>query len=153
VTTDKCYENREQELGYHEEDALGGHDPYAASKAAVELLVSSWRRSFFSRGAVSLTTARAGNVIGGGDWALDRIVPGAIASLQAGRPVPVRNPGSIRPWQHVLEPLHGYLTLAHRLAGPERARFCEAWNFGPTASSERPVRDLVDRLIASWGTG
>jgi CDP-glucose 4,6-dehydratase len=160
VTSDKCYENRERPGGYREDEALGGHDVYSMSKGAAELVVSAWRRSFFppaglAAHGVAVATARAGNVVGGGDWAKDRIVPDAVAALVAGRPIPVRNPAAVRPWQHVLEPLGGYLLLGARLAAgaEERARFCEAWNFGPRADDARPVRDVVEALVAAWGSG
>lgn len=161
VTTDKCYANREWAYAYREDDALGGHDPYAASKAAAEIVAASYRDSFFGPNklgehGVAIATARAGNVVGGGDWARDRIVPDAIAALSSGAPIPVRNPASIRPWQHVLEPLYGYLLLGARLqagTAAERARFCEAWNFGPRPDAARPVRQVVESLIAAWGSG
>jgi CDP-glucose 4,6-dehydratase len=142
---------------------MGGHDPYSMSKGATELVVSSWRRSFFHPGrlaahGVAIATARAGNVVGGGDWAKDRIVPDAIGALRERRPIPVRNPRAVRPWQHVLEPLGGYLLLAARLAGhgvaPEaRPQYCEAWNFGPRAEDTRTVREVVEALIRTWGEG
>ena len=161
VSSDKCYENREWFHGYRESDPLGGHDPYSASKAAAEIVTASYRRSFFpphdlEAHGVALASARAGNVIGGGDWSADRIVPDAMVALSAGRPVGVRNPRAVRPWQHVLEPLSGYLLLAARLAnGPvaERASLCEAWNFGPLSFSNRSVADLVDGVVESWGDG
>lgn len=158
VTSDKAYENRERHDGYHEDEAMGGHDLYSASKGAAEILVSAYRSSFFPRGrirehGVALATARAGNVVGGGDWAKDRIVPDAVSALAAGRPVPVRNPSSVRPWQHVLEPLGGYLLLGARLAGEGGAAFAEGWNFGPRDDDAVPVRDLVQALIGSWGSG
>jgi CDP-glucose 4,6-dehydratase len=161
VTSDKCYDNREWVFGYREDDPMGGHDVYSMSKGAAELVVASWRRSFFpprrlAQHGVALATARAGNVVGGGDWAKDRIVPDAIAALAARRPVPVRNPDAIRPWQHVLEPLGGYLLLAARLAGAgtdRREAFCEAWNFGPRGEDARPVRAVVDALVEAWGEG
>jgi CDP-glucose 4,6-dehydratase len=158
VSSDKCYENRERERGYREEEPLGGHDVYSMSKGAVELVTASWRRSFFppSRLAdhgVALATARAGNVVGGGDWAPDRLVPDAILALQAGRPIPVRNPESVRPWQHVLEPLSGYLLLGARLLGPAAAAHAEAWNFGPRDLDARPVRQVAEALVAAWGSG
>ncbi|MDE2490767.1 MAG: CDP-glucose 4,6-dehydratase, partial [Elusimicrobia bacterium] len=132
VTTDKVYENREDGRAYREDDRLGGRDPYSASKAAAEIVAASYRASFFSApGAASIATARAGNVIGGGDDAADRLLPDCVRALTAGRDVVVRNPASVRPWQHVLEPLSGYLRLAERqLAEP--ARFASAWNFGPS---------------------
>lgn len=158
VTSDKCYENREWLWGYREDEALGGHDVYSMSKGAAELVTASWRRSFFpparlSGHGVALASARAGNVVGGGDWARDRIVPDAIAALAAGRAIPVRNPHGVRPWQHVLEPLGGYLTLGARLLGPHAAAHAEAWNFGPRPEDARPVRDVVEALIAAWGSG
>ena len=158
VTSDKCYENREWLWGYREDEPVGGHDVYSMSKGAAELVVSSFRRSFFppaklAQHGIAVATGRAGNVVGGGDWAKDRIVPDSVAALAAGRAIPVRNPNGVRPWQHVLEPLGGYLLLGARLAGPEAARYCEAWNFGPAAEDARPVRDVVEALIADWGSG
>jgi CDP-glucose 4,6-dehydratase len=155
VTSDKCYENREWIWGYRENDPLGGHDPYSASKACAELVFSSYLRSFFSRGgqAPGMATVRAGNVIGGGDWAKDRLIPDSMRALEAGRPVPVRNPGLVRPWQHVLEPLSGYLALGARLwSDPER--YSGAWNFGPGGSDgDVTVRDIVEAAIGLWGSG
>jgi CDP-glucose 4,6-dehydratase len=154
VTTDKVYENQEWAYGYRERDLLGGHDPYSASKAAAEIAIASWRSSFCGPGAhqtphLRIATARAGNVIGGGDWAADRIVPDAIRALAADEPIPVRNPLATRPWQHVLEPLGGYLRLAQALAcDPEPP--CEAFNFGPTLSSNRPVKELVESMLTHW---
>jgi len=161
VTSDKCYENREWSYAYRENDAVGGHDLYSASKAATELVVQSYRRSFFDperlrEHGVALASARAGNVIGGGDWAQDRIVPDAIRALSAGRPVPVRNPRAVRPWQHVLEPLCGYMFLASRLleeGDPDRSRLCEAWNFGPSHECAKSVEAVVSLLIEAWGDG
>ena len=158
VTSDKCYENQEWVYGYREDEPLGGHDVYSMSKAAAELVTSSWRRSFFPPSkvlehGVRIATARAGNVICGGDWAVDRIVPDAIAALNEGKPVGVRSPKSVRPWQHVLEPLGGYLWLGAKLLGPSPAEFCEAWNFGPAPSSTVAVASLVEKLIAGWGSG
>ncbi|MGC3999839.1 MAG: CDP-glucose 4,6-dehydratase [Anaeromyxobacter sp.] len=158
VTTDKCYDNRESDLGYREDDRLGGHDPYAASKAAAELVVESYRRSFFpvEQQAVRLASARAGNVIGGGDWSADRLVVDAVRALEAGRPVTVRNPRSVRPWQHVLEPLGGYLLLGAMLARatPDRAgALCQAWNFGPRPRDARSVGELATKLVEVWGSG
>lgn len=157
VTTDKCYENREWCWGYREDERLGGHDPYSASKACAELVTSAYRRSFFpperyGDHGVAVATARAGNVIGGGDWAADRLVPDCLKALSEGRPVPVRNPASIRPWQHVLEPLSGYLLLARRLVD-EGPAWDGAWNFGPAEEDDRPVEYLVRRLCALWGDG
>jgi CDP-glucose 4,6-dehydratase len=158
VTTDKCYENREWLHGYREEDPLGGHDPYSASKACAEIVTAAYRRSFFHAGdPVAVASARAGNVIGGGDWATDRIVPDCMRALAEGRPVAVRNAAATRPWQHVLEPLGGYLTLAARLAvvqqqGPkeELGRLTAAFNFGPTLMANRPVRELVQEILMHW---
>ena len=153
VTSDKCYRNNEWIWGYRENDELGGHDPYSASKAAAELVLSSYQDSFFHAlqnfGAAS---ARAGNVIGGGDWALDRIVPDAIRALKADAPILLRNPNSTRPWQHVLEPLSGYLMIAEKLL-TEPKRFAGAWNFGPRGESIRAVRDLAESVKANWGGG
>lgn len=162
VTSDKCYENREQLYGYREDEAMGGHDVYSMSKGAAELVIASWRRSFFppsqlAAHGVAVASARAGNVIGGGDWAADRIVPDCVRALRRGEPIAVRNPAAVRPWQHVLEPLGGYLLLAARMLtaadDAARARLCEGWNFGPQTEATRPVRDLVGALIATWGSG
>jgi CDP-glucose 4,6-dehydratase len=149
ITTDKCYENREWLHAYRENDAMGGHDPYSASKGAAELVISSFRDSFFSRQAggqgIKLASARAGNVIGGGDWAIDRIVPDCIRAIRAGQPIAVRNKIATRPWQHVLEPLGGYLWLAASLANqPDLA---SSFNFGPALTSNRTVADLVCQLL------
>ncbi|MGZ0653997.1 CDP-glucose 4,6-dehydratase [Coraliomargarita sp. W4R72] len=160
ITTDKCYENREQVAPYSEDDPMGGHDPYSASKGAAELVIASYRRSFFAPEAygrthsINLASARAGNVIGGGDWALDRIVPDCMRMLGEGVPIAVRNARATRPWQHVLEPLGGYLTLAHRMAKVEesaaRELICSGFNFGPDPEANRPVRDLVEKVISCW---
>lgn len=158
ITTDKCYENREWLHGYREEDPLGGHDPYSSSKAAAEIAIAAYRRSFFSPasgGAVALASARAGNVVGGGDWALDRIVPDCMRALARGEPVRVRNPLATRPWQHVLEPLSGYLTLAARMhtALVRQApleRIAGAFNFGPEVTSNQPVEALVAEIFRHW---
>jgi CDP-glucose 4,6-dehydratase len=160
VTTDKVYENREWDYGYRESDRLGGHDPYSASKAAAELAIASWRASFCGTAPhqsphLVIATARAGNVIGGGDWAEDRIVPDAMRALAAGQPVPVRNPNATRPWQHVLEPLGGYLRLAEALAATQANHdqpnpYCEAFNFGPLLEANRPVRQLIDAALQHW---
>ena len=154
ITTDKVYANREWEWGYREEDRLGGHDPYSASKAAMELMVASWRASFCGTAAhqtphLALATARAGNVIGGGDWAADRIVPDAMRALAAAEPIAVRNPMATRPWQHVLEPLAGYLQLAQRLH-EQPDRHSQAYNFGPAAEANQPVQQLVEQLLVHW---
>jgi CDP-glucose 4,6-dehydratase len=159
VSSDKCYENREWVYGYREDDAMGGHDPYSMSKGATELVTASWRRSYFHPGklaehGVAIASARAGNVIGGGDWAVDRIIPDCVRALSKGEPIGVRSPKAVRPWQHVLEPLGGYLLLGARLlAAPRPQDFCEGWNFGPEASSARTVAEVVTALIAAWGQG
>ena len=156
ITTDKCYENREWLYAYREEDPLGGHDPYSSSKAAAELVIAAYRRSFFSGAGskVAAASARAGNVIGGGDWALDRNVPDCIRSLQAGAPIPIRNRTATRPWQHVLEPLSGYLSLGaalmQGLVHSEAAPFASAFNFGPALESNRTVGELVERVLSHW---
>ncbi len=151
ATTDKVYLNREWHHGYRECDPLGGHDPYSSSKAAAEIALASWRSAFFSAPGhpVRLASARAGNVIGGGDWAEDRIVPDAIRALQLGQPIRVRHPQATRPWQHVLEPLGAYLTLAERLAsGP--AMTAPSFNFGPGGEANRPVQALVSEILRHW---
>jgi CDP-glucose 4,6-dehydratase len=157
VTTDKCYENREWVWGYRENEPLGGYDPYSNSKACSELVTSSYRSSFFNPGdharhGVGVASARAGNVIGGGDWAADRIVPDCIRAVLSEKPVQVRNPHAVRPWQHVLEPLAGYLILAQRLF-ESGAEFSEAWNFGPDDTDAWPVEKLVRTLCTKWGDG
>lgn len=149
VTTDKVYENRGWERGYREDDRLGGHDPYSASKAATELVVESYRRSFFSAGGVSVATARGGNVIGGGDWSEDRIIADAARAFAGGRPLIVRNPAATRPWQHVLDCLSGYLALAGALLD-ERPAVAPAYNFGPPAEENRDVASLLTRLQHFW---
>ncbi len=158
VTSDKCYENEEHIWGCRECDPMGGHDPYSASKGAAELLVSSYRRSFFPTDGlhehgIQLASVRAGNVIGGGDWAADRIVPDTIRALVSGVSVPVRSPHAQRPWQHVLEPLSGYLSLAANMLQQPSKGWCGGWNFGPSPESEIPVWQVVDRLIRAWGSG
>jgi len=152
ITTDKCYENREHHRGYREEDPLGGHDPYSASKATAEIAISSFRRSFFQNHPVKIASVRAGNVIGGGDWATDRIVPDCIRALQRKQPVPVRNKIATRPWQHVLEPLSGYLWLGARLSRLETSddQLCSAFNFGPNREANRTVRGLVEEILRHW---
>ena len=145
VTTDKCYENREWLWSYRENEALGGHDPYSSSKACSELVTAAYRASFHQQGGPWIGSARAGNVIGGGDWALDRLVPDAFRAIDAERVMKVRSPGAIRPWQHVLEPLSGYLALAERLA-TDGAAFAQAWNFGPEDRDARPVSWILDRI-------
>ncbi len=150
VTSDKCYENREWIWGYREDEAMGGHDPYSSSKACAELISSSYRSSFLIDAQIALATARAGNVIGGGDWACDRLVPDVLRSLQNKKSVVIRNPDAIRPWQHVLEPLSGYLLLAETLFTHGES-VAEAWNFGPKNDDTRPVKWIVDELCKAWG--
>jgi CDP-glucose 4,6-dehydratase len=159
ATSDKCYQNTGQVWGFREVDPLGGHDPYSASKAGSELVVDAYRSSFFPperivEHGVRLASVRAGNVIGGGDWADDRIVPDAVRALATGNDLIVRNPASTRPWQHVLEPLSGYLTLAARLlADQQPSMWAQAWNFGPSINDEATVADLATALIKAWGSG
>lgn len=154
VSSDKCYENLEWAYGYRENDRLGGHDPYSASKAAMELAVASYRSSYFaSHPGVRVATARAGNVMGGGDWSTDRIVPDAIRAFQAGTTLTVRNPDAVRPWQHVIEPLGGYLWLGARLSASGGEALADAWNFGPAESESRRVAELADALVMAWGDG
>ena len=158
ITTDKCYENREQLWGYREDEPMGGYDPYSSSKGAAEIAISSWRRSFFTpedygcKHHVSIASARAGNVIGGGDWAKDRIVPDCIRALEAGKEVEIRSPKAIRPWQHVLEPLSGYLLLAAKML-QEPTTYCEGWNFGPWMESVSTVWEVATLLTKSYGKG
>jgi CDP-glucose 4,6-dehydratase len=157
VTSDKCYENRERSRGYRESDPMGGLDPYGSSKGCSELVSAAYRASFFESGAPgssgkALSTVRAGNVIGGGDWSEDRIVPDCIRSLEAGDSIKVRNPGSVRPWQFVLEPLGGYLLLGAKMCA-DPAAHCGPWNFGPERSSAITVGELVGLIIAEWGSG
>jgi CDP-glucose 4,6-dehydratase len=151
ITSDKCYENREWVWPYREVDPMGGHDPYSASKGAAELVISAYRNSFLHRTA-RLASVRAGNVIGGGDWAADRLIPDIVRALIGGQSPLIRSPGSIRPWQHVLEALGGYLIIAQHLA--EGAGWAaSAWNFGPADNDARPVDWIVDRMISAWGSG
>lgn len=157
VTTDKCYENREWAWGYREIDRLGGHDPYSNSKACSELVTASFRDSFFpparlAEHGVALASARAGNVIGGGDWGADRLIPDFVRAIEAGVPLHVRRPDAIRPWQHVLEPLAGYLRLAQRLV-EDGAAHATAWNFGPADADAKPVRWIAETLTRLWGDG
>ena len=152
VTTDKCYENKEWVWGYREHEAMGGHDPYSSSKGCSELVTSAYRRSFFDGAGIGLASARAGNVIGGGDWAQDRLVPDILRAFDRGQPVAIRNPNSTRPWQHVLEPLSGYLILAEKLWA-DRERFSEAWNFGPQDTDVKPVSWIADHMASVWGKG
>ncbi|MBI5886920.1 MAG: CDP-glucose 4,6-dehydratase [Deltaproteobacteria bacterium] len=153
VTSDKCYRNNEWLWGYRENDVLGGHDPYSASKAAAELIFSSYMDSFISRrDGLGAASVRAGNVIGGGDWSPARIVPDCIRALREGRPIEIRNPHSTRPWQHVLEPLAGYLLLGARLYEDPKA-FSGAWNFGPDDDAVRTVGELAEKIVGRWGAG
>jgi CDP-glucose 4,6-dehydratase len=155
ITTDKCYDNKEWPWGYRENESLGGYDPYSSSKACSEIITAAYRNSFFNpkdygkKHQVAVATARAGNVIGGGDWAQDRLVPDIVRSIAEGKKVLIRSPSAIRPWQHVLEPLSGYLLLAQRLY-EKGCEFAEAWNFGPYDSDARPVQWIVERLCSSW---
>jgi CDP-glucose 4,6-dehydratase len=156
VTTDKCYENKEWVWGYREEEPMGGFDPYSSSKGCAELVTAAYRNSFFnsskhSEHQVALATARAGNVIGGGDWAEDRLIPDILCAIQACQPVNIRNPQATRPWQHVLEPLSGYLALAEKLCSPAGQKFAEGWNFGPCDDDVRPVHWIVEKLVTAWG--
>lgn len=157
ITTDKCYENREWAWGYRENEPMGGYDPYSNSKGCSELVSSAYRSSFFnaSRHAqhgVALATVRAGNVIGGGDWAQDRLIPDILAAFEKNCLVNIRNPHAIRPWQHVLEPLRGYLTLVERLY-EQGSVYAEGWNFGPNEEDAKPVGWIVEQLAAMWGNG
>lgn len=153
VTSDKCYRNNEWVWPYRETDALGGHDPYSASKAAAEIVIASYRQSFFSAsGGPLLASVRAGNVIGGGDWARDRLVPDIVRAIIAGEPVVIRSPNAVRPWQHVFEALGGYLLIAQRLAAGD-ATCADAWNFGPSPDDTRPVLWIVKRMLERWGEG
>lgn len=152
ITSDKCYENKEWLWGYRENDPLGGYDPYSASKACTEIVAASYRNSFFKAKDVGLTTVRAGNVIGGGDWADYRIIPDAVRAFESNQALEIRNPHAVRPWQHVLEPLSGYLKLAALLYGnPDK--YAQAYNFGPYQSSVVEVGDLIKLFINQYGTG
>ena len=154
ITTDKCYSNKEWDWGYRENEELGGYDPYSSSKAAAEIVVEGYRKSFFNpekKLGKSISSARAGNVIGGGDWADFRLVPDCIRSLEKNEAIPVRNPKAVRPWQHVLDPIGGYLLLAYKMHGNEK--YSGAWNFGPNEDSIVPVIDVVNGLIKHWGNG
>lgn len=158
VTTDKCYENREWAWGYRENEAMGGYDPYSSSKGCAELVTAAYRNSFFNsatfnvKHSTAIASARAGNVIGGGDWAEDRLIPDIMRAITQGRSVTIRNPHAIRPWQHVLEPLSGYLKLAQKLY-EEGAAYAEGWNFGPNDEDAKPVQWIVEQLTQSWGEG
>ena len=149
ITTDKCYENDERAEGYKEDDPMGGYDPYSSSKGCAELVASSYRRSFLQDQGVGLASVRAGNVIGGGDWADDRLIPDILRSFENGSPVVIRNPKATRPWQHVLEPLSGYLILAQRLY-EEQKKYAEGWNFGPNEQDVKPVDWILDKMILKW---
>lgn len=152
VTTDKCYDNKEQHRPYQETDPLGGHDPYSSSKACAELLIDSYRRSFFTDpNSTAIASVRAGNVIGGGDWSVDRLIPDIVAASQANEPLNIRYPQAIRPWQHVLEPLHGYLLLAEKLFNHGQD-YAEAWNFGPMAEGEQSVSWIAEYFAQRWAT-
>ncbi len=155
VTSDKCYENREWTRGYREDDAMGGHDPYSASKGCSELLTASYRNSYFNNAEfgkkhqILLASCRAGNVIGGGDWAEDRLIPDIMRAVAAGNPVEIRNPGATRPWQHVLEPLGGYLLVGQRLL-EGKPQYATGWNFGPAEDADLSVREVVERIKRYW---
>ena len=158
VTSDKCYENREQPWGYRENDAFGDHDPYGGSKGAAELVVRSYRDSFFhadrvEQHGVRLASARAGNVIGGGDWTPDALLVDIVRSLSQNEPALIRSPHAFRPWQHVLQALSGYLMLAAKLLNDDEPMLCSGWNFGPLPGSEIPVREVVEQFLAHWGDG
>jgi CDP-glucose 4,6-dehydratase len=153
VTTDKCYENREWLWGYRETDPLGGYDPYSSSKACAEIVSAAFRQSYFpAASGVGVATARAGNVIGGGDWSTDRLIPDLVRGFVAGQPVTIRRPHAIRPWQHVLEPLHGYIVLAERLLAGDM-KHATAYNFGPSDDDAQTVEWIVRRMTAAWGNG
>lgn len=159
ITSDKCYENHEWDRGYHEGDEVGGRDIYSASKGAAEIIISGYRRSFTTPSNcedVAMASARAGNVIGGGDWSADRIVPDSIRALSVGAPINVRNPRAVRPWQHVLEPLSGYLLLGARLLSQDadaRVTASQSWNFGPELDNTRTVAELIEGVVSCWGRG
>ena len=157
VTSDKCYENRERASGYREDEAMGGYDPYSSSKGCAELVTAAYRNSFFNPGDyqrhhVAVASGRAGNVIGGGDWAKDRLIPDVLRAMIERRPVKIRNPAAVRPWQHVLEPLGGYLVLAKRLH-EEGPKFDGGWNFGPSDNDTKTVKELVEEATRQWGDG
>ena len=158
ITTDKCYENKEQLQGYKESDPFGGYDPYSSSKGACEIAIQSWRKSFFNpkdygkKHIVSLASVRAGNVIGGGDWAKDRIIPDCIRALEAGEVIDIRSPRAVRPWEHVLEPLSGYMMLAQKM-WDNPTKYCEGWNFGPEDDSVSTVWEVAAELVKNFGFG
>ena len=149
ITTDKCYENDERSEGYRESDPMGGYDPYSSSKGCAELVTSAYRRSFMQEQNIGLASVRAGNVIGGGDWADDRLIPDILRSFEKGEPVVIRNPKATRPWQHVLEPLSGYLILAQRLY-KDQEKYAEGWNFGPNSGDVKPVDWILNKMISKW---
>ncbi len=149
ITTDKCYENDGRVLGYKEGDPMGGYDPYSSSKGCAELVTSAYRRSFLQEQGISLASVRAGNVIGGGDWADDRLIPDILRSFEKSEPVVIRNPKATRPWQHVLEPLSGYLILAQKLYN-NNDKYAEGWNFGPNEKDIKPVDWILDKMISKW---
>jgi CDP-glucose 4,6-dehydratase len=149
ITTDKCYENDERVQGYKENDPMGGRDPYSSSKGCAELVASAYRRSFLQEQGIGLASVRAGNVIGGGDWADDRLIPDILRSFEKGEPVVIRNPKATRPWQHVLEPLSGYLILAEKLYKNQK-EYAEGWNFGPNEKDVKPVDWILDKMISKW---
>jgi len=151
VSSDKCYKNKNWVWGYRENDELGGHDPYSASKAAMEIVFESYRESFFNEMGVGAATVRAGNVIGGGDWGEDRIMPDCIRALIAKKPIVLRNPSATRPWQHVLDPIYGYLLLGSKLC--DNLEYSGAWNFGPEIDAVRTVEDLANQVVKEWGEG
>lgn len=157
VTSDKCYENREWAYGYREIDPMGGYDPYSSSKGCAELVTAAYRRSFYDvadgSSYVAVASGRAGNVIGGGDWSQDRLIPDILRAITDRRPALIRNPNAVRPWQHVLEPLSGYLLLAQRLLGDDARAYADGWNFGPSPNDTRPVSWIVDRMTQRWGDG
>lgn len=153
VTSDKCYENREWVWGYRETEAMGGHDPYSNSKGCAELVTAAYRDSFLRTAGIRVGSGRAGNVIGGGDYSADRLMPDLIRSIIDGKNAEIRNPAAIRPWQHVLEPLSGYVRLAERLSGEDGDAYTEGWNFGPGSTGDRNVRDVVEATSRHWGAG
>lgn len=157
ITTDKCYDNKEQLRGYKEDDPFGGYDPYSSSKGACEIAIQSWRRSFFNpehfeKHGKSIASVRAGNVIGGGDWSLDRIIPDCIRALETDKLIEIRSPKSVRPWEHVLEPLSGYMLLAQKM-WDDPTGYCEGWNFGPEAESVSTVWEVATELVKNFGKG
>ncbi|RHG32318.1 CDP-glucose 4,6-dehydratase [Fusobacterium varium] len=157
ITTDKCYENKEQIWGYRENEAFGGYDPYSSSKGACEIAIQSWRKSFFNpkdyeKHGKSIASVRAGNVIGGGDWAKDRIVPDCIRALEEGKDIEIRSPRSIRPWEHVLEPLSGYLLLGQKMM-EDPTKYCEGWNFGPNLDAIVNVWEVAEKIVKNYGKG